>query len=90
MMVADLDAGPPNRLFGRPTTLTVEQAYALQTEIARLREGRGERVIGYKIGQRLQTLAGLFAVDVLGFTVMTNHIHLVLRIRPDMADRWDD
>ncbi len=42
------------------------------------------------IRQRLETLAGLFAVDVLGFTVMANHLHLVLRIRPDLADRWDD
>jgi REP element-mobilizing transposase RayT len=41
------------------------------------------------IRQRLETLAGLFAVDVLGFTVMANHLHLVLRIRPDVADRWD-
>ncbi len=42
------------------------------------------------IRRRLETLAGLFAVDVLGFSVMGNHIHLVLRIRPDLADEWDD
>jgi REP element-mobilizing transposase RayT len=40
------------------------------------------------IQQRLETLAGLFAVEVLGFAVLANHLHLVLRIRPDLAQTW--
>ena len=42
------------------------------------------------IRQRLETLAGLFAVEVLGFCVMANHLHVILRIRPDLARQWDD
>ena len=42
------------------------------------------------IRQRLEELAGLFAVDVLGFSVMANHLHVILRIRPDLAEQWDD
>ncbi len=40
--------------------------------------------------ERLEHLAGLFAVDVLGFAVMANHFHLVVRTRPDLAAAWDD
>jgi 2-keto-4-pentenoate hydratase len=49
-MLADYDARTPGRLFGEPLDLTTVQAYALQAEIARLREQRGEKVIGYKVG----------------------------------------
>ncbi len=49
-LLADYDAGIPGELFAEPIDLTIHQAYALQAEIARLREARGERVIGYKIG----------------------------------------
>jgi 2-keto-4-pentenoate hydratase len=49
-MLADYDAGTPGRSPGEPPDLDTAQAYALQAEIARLRERRGERVIGYKIG----------------------------------------
>jgi 2-keto-4-pentenoate hydratase len=49
-MLADYDASTPGRLFAEPLDLTTVQAYALQAEIARLREERGEHVIGYKVG----------------------------------------
>ncbi|QEH32271.1 hypothetical protein OJF2_07400 [Aquisphaera giovannonii] len=39
---------------------------------------------------RLEELAGAFAVEVAGFAVMDNHLHVVLRIRPDLAAAWDD
>jgi hypothetical protein len=45
-MLADYDARTPGRLFAEPLDLTTVQAYALQAEIARLREERGENVIG--------------------------------------------
>lgn len=32
----------------------------------------------------------LMAVDVLDFAVMSNHIHFVLRSRPDVVKAWDD
>ncbi len=37
---------------------------------------------------RLRELAGLFAIEVCGYCVMSNHLHLVLRIRPDIAEQW--
>jgi REP element-mobilizing transposase RayT len=30
------------------------------------------------------------ALDVLGFAVMSNHLHVVVRNRPDVAERWSD
>ena len=49
-MLSDYDARMPNQCFCQPTTLTIERAYELQTAVARLREERGERIIGYKVG----------------------------------------
>ncbi len=40
--------------------------------------------------RRLEALAGAFAIDVLGFAIMANHLHVVLRTRPDLAARWSD
>ena len=42
------------------------------------------------IRDRLEFLAGWFGVDVLGFAVMSNHLHVVLRNRPDVATQWSD
>ena len=40
------------------------------------------------IRDRLQLLAGIFAVEVLSYAVMDNHLHLVIRTRPDLAAGW--
>jgi hypothetical protein len=49
--LADYDRHRPGTLFeDRAIELTVGESYALQFEVARLREARGERVAGYKIG----------------------------------------
>lgn len=42
------------------------------------------------IRQRLEFLASIFAIDCLTYTVMNNHIHLVLRSRPDVLATWSD
>jgi hypothetical protein len=42
------------------------------------------------VQQRLEELAALFAVDICGFAVLSNHLHLVLRTRPDVAQDWSD
>lgn len=37
-------------------------------------------------------LAGWFghmAIDLLGYSVMGNHLHLIVRVRPDIAAQWD-
>ena len=42
------------------------------------------------IRDRLEFLASIFGVDVLTYTVMSNHIHHVLRSRPDVVADWND
>src|SRR5262249_21761527 len=50
LLLADLDALQPGRSFVPSPTMPSRDAYTLQQEVVRLRERRGERVIGYKIG----------------------------------------
>ena len=49
-MLMDYDARTPNQIFRQPLTLTIDEAYQLQGEVGRLREQRGEKIIGYKVG----------------------------------------
>jgi len=42
------------------------------------------------VRDRLEELAGIFAIDILGFSVMSNHIHVLLRNRPDVSQDWSD
>jgi hypothetical protein len=37
---------------------------------------------------RLRELSGLFSIEVCGYSVMSNHLHLLLRNRPDIAGGW--
>jgi REP element-mobilizing transposase RayT len=40
--------------------------------------------------ERLRHLAGIFGVEVCGYAIMSNHVHLVLRNRPDRVEQWSD
>ena len=42
------------------------------------------------IENRLRELDAIFAVSVGGFSLMDNHLHLLLRIDPDTAKGWSD
>ena len=42
------------------------------------------------IENRLQELAQIFAVAVAGFTVMDNHLHVLVRLDPEVASGWSD
>ncbi len=42
------------------------------------------------IRDRLEELAGIFGIDVPGFAVMSNHLHVVVRTRPDVVQEWSD
>ena len=42
------------------------------------------------IRARIFELADIFAVDICAYAVMSNHVHLVLTIRQDIALEWDD
>ena len=40
--------------------------------------------------QRLEFLASIFAIDVIEYAILINHIHLILGTRPDLAWCWTD
>jgi REP element-mobilizing transposase RayT len=42
------------------------------------------------IQDRLQELAASFGIDCLSFAVMVNHVHVILRNRPDVVAGWSD
>ena len=42
------------------------------------------------VRERLQLLAGVFGIEILTYAVMSNHVHLVVRNRPDLAAAWSD
>jgi REP element-mobilizing transposase RayT len=42
------------------------------------------------VEERLFELAGIFSVSLLGYAVMSNHLHLVIRVDADAADQWTD
>lgn len=39
---------------------------------------------------RIRLLASAFAIDVLRFSIMSNHLHAILRNRPDIAQKLSD
>lgn len=41
------------------------------------------------VRSRIQHLSHVFAIDVCGYAIMSNHLHLVLRNRPEIAASWD-
>ena len=42
------------------------------------------------IEEQLHRLAANFGIDLLGFAILSNHFHLILRSRPDVVQAWDD
>ena len=42
------------------------------------------------IRQRMEFLAGVMGIEVLGFAVMSNHFHCILRSRHDVVATWSD
>ena len=44
----------------------------------------------YWIRARLEFLASIFGIDCLTYTVLSNHLHIVLRSRPDIVNTWTD
>lgn len=40
--------------------------------------------------EKLRRLARAFAVDLFKYSLMDNHLHLLLRNRPDLVDEWTD
>ncbi|HQX51258.1 MAG TPA: hypothetical protein PLR25_15185 [Planctomycetaceae bacterium] len=42
------------------------------------------------IRERMEFLAGVMGIEVLGFAVMSNHFHCILRSRHDVVETWSD
>ena len=42
------------------------------------------------IEQYLRLFSKFFGVDLLGFAILSNHVHLILRTRPDVVATWSD
>lgn len=42
------------------------------------------------IAERLHQLAGVFAIDVAAYAVMSNHYHLVVRVDAQRVAQWSD
>lgn len=49
-MLADYDAVTPGSMFNEGLRLQLPDAWRVQTAVTRLRQARGERVVGYKVG----------------------------------------
>ncbi len=62
-------------------TRCVRQAFLLG-------EGPNDRKAWIEI--RLQELADIFAVSVGGFSILDNHLHLLIRLDPEVALGWSD
>ena len=42
------------------------------------------------IRRRMEALASVFGIDVLTYAIMSNHLHVILRNRPDVVATWSD
>jgi 2-keto-4-pentenoate hydratase len=75
--LADYDAHRPGLIFaGGADFLNVAQAYALQLEVARLRQARGEMLAGFKVGCVSEAIRRQFGLDRAVFGhVWASEIH---------------
>jgi REP element-mobilizing transposase RayT len=53
-----------------------------------LGEGESDRKIW--IDRRIKELSQIFSIAVGGFSVMDNHLHVLVRLDPEVAERWSD
>jgi hypothetical protein len=42
------------------------------------------------IRQRIEKLASVFGLDILTYAILSNHLHVVVRSRPDVVAAWSD
>jgi REP element-mobilizing transposase RayT len=82
--------------------MTIARAQLVDTSIARWYHcvtrcvrrafllGEGDHNRKEWLENRLEELADVFAVAVGGFSVMDNHLHVLLRLDPHVAQAWSD
>ena len=80
--------------MGYPRSLTVDlllcAIYHCVSRCVRREFLIGDAVRAAWIVQRLEFLASLFGIEVLEYAIMGNHLHLLLRIRPELTWCWTD
>jgi REP element-mobilizing transposase RayT len=42
------------------------------------------------IRRRMELLSSVFGIDLLTYAIMSNHMHMILRTRPDIIEGWSD
>ncbi len=87
--LSDYDRHQPGSLFaGYPLPMTVDDAYALQMAVARLREQRGEPVAGYKVGCISPVMQAQLGLDrpVFGVVFQTGIHSSGVELNPDGFD----
>ena len=42
------------------------------------------------IRSRMERLASVFGIDLLSYAILSNHLHIVARTRPDITCEWSD
>jgi hypothetical protein len=42
------------------------------------------------IQERIETLASVMAIDIYAWDILSNHLHVLLAIRPDLVAEWSD
>jgi hypothetical protein len=91
-----------NRIFRGDLAMTIARRQLIDVSVTRWyhcmsRCVRGALLLGGGasnrkkwIETRIEELAQIFALGVGGFSVMDNHLHLLLRLDPDAAAGWSD
>ena len=61
--LADYDAHNPGTVFEEGVVLNVAEGYELQSAVAELRQRRGERIVGYKVGCTSSKIRAQIGID---------------------------
>ena len=65
----------------------VRRAYLAGVDVV---SGRNYEFRKEWIRVRMERLASVFGIDVLTYAILSNHMHLVIRTRPDVVSSWSD
>ena len=75
----------------------VNMVHVMNRVVRRCRLMGSDPVTGKNYNHRKRWIEGLlelyaryFGIDLLAYAILDNHLHLLLRTRPDVVERWDD
>ena len=81
---------PRSRLLpGRPAWVHVISRCVRKAYLCGGRDGKWDHRRQW-VEEQLRDLAAVFAVEVAAYAVMSNHVHAVVRMSPEVAARWTD